>query len=74
MKAVVLNANDIKCLREHLDAIESIIQKHGEHNTELKKSSVAVPRETKTQKINKYKDLITSGLRGKKPNHLKNKN
>lgn len=74
MQLVTFPIEDIKCLREHLDAIESIIQKHGEHNTELKKSSVAVPRETKTQKINKYKDLITSGLRGKKPNHLKNNN
>lgn len=74
MRLVTIPIEDIKCLREHLDAIESIIQKHGEHNTELKKSSVAVPRETKAQKINKYKDLITSGLRGKKPNHLKNKN
>jgi hypothetical protein len=29
------------------------------------------PKETRSQKVNKYKDLIGSGQRGKKPEYLK---
>lgn len=71
MRGIQLTNKEYKCLREHLDAIEKIIQKHG-YNSGSNSGPVVVPqKETKAQKVNKYKTLIGSGARGKKPNHLK---
>ncbi len=71
MQIIPIPLKDIKCLRGHLDAIEEILQKHGQNSGSIKGPDV-VPKESKAQKVNKYKTLIGSGARGKKPNHLKN--
>lgn len=72
MQQVTIPIQDIKCLRGHLDAIEEILQKHGQNSGSIKGPDV-VPKESKAQKINKYKTLIATGARGTKPNHLKYK-
>lgn len=71
MQLVTIPIEDIKCLRGHLDAIEKIIQKHGYNSGPDSGPVVVPPKESKAQKINKYKSLIGSGARGKKPIHLK---
>lgn len=71
MRGIQLTNKEYKCLREHLSAIEGILQKQGQ-DSGPKKGPDVVPKETKAQKVNKYKTLIASGTRAKKPNHLKN--
>lgn len=68
---VPIPIEDIKCLRGHLDAIEKIIQKHGYNSGSNLDPVVVQPKQTKSEKIKKYKELIGSGERVKKPNHLK---
>lgn len=72
MQIVSIPFDDMKCLRGHLNAIEEILQKYG-HNSGSVNGPDVVPKETKKDKVSKYKDLITSGLRAKKPNQLKKK-
>ena len=72
MQQVIIPIQDIKCLRGHLDAIEGILQKYG-HNSGSVIGPDVVPKETKKDKVSKYKNLLTSGARGTKPNQLKKK-
>lgn len=71
MRGIQLTNKEYKCLREHLSAIEGILQKQGQNSGSVKGPDV-VPKESKAQKVNKYKTLIATGARGTKPNHLKN--
>lgn len=72
-KKVTIPIEQYECLRGHLQEAIEIFNSLGmvgslvNHN----EASNRIPKETKTQKVNKYKDLITSGKRVKKPNHLK---
>ncbi len=72
MEAIILSPEQHKCLREHLNAIESILGGSG-LDRKLAKSKLPTPepKETKAQKTNKYLHLIESGQRGTKPKHLR---
>jgi hypothetical protein len=70
---ITLTLRQYKCLREHLEAIDKIIGGKdlvGGLASE-RKTPKPEPKETKLQKINRYKKLIESGQRVKKPEHLK---
>lgn len=65
-----------KCLREHLDKANELFKSLGEELGSDTKKGVAAkqaPKQTKAQKIEKYKKLIESGQRVKKADHLKNR-
>lgn len=66
---IIIEPKDYECLREHLNAIEKIIG--GCVILGSDKAPKVSHKETKKQKVNKYKDLIASGSRAKKPNYLK---
>lgn len=70
---VVLSVEQYKCLRGHLNAIEQILGSYGKAGSEASESITpkSKPRETKQQGINKYKRLIETGARVKKPEYLK---
>lgn len=70
MRTVTIPADQYKCLREHLQAIDEILGVNGSKASE-RVASVQKPKETKTQKVKKYSSLLCSGERVKKPNHLK---
>lgn len=72
-KTITIPMETYKCLRGHLEKANEIFNSLGmvgslasEH-----KAPKPAPKETKTQKVNKYKNLIGSGQRGLKPEHLK---
>ena len=71
--AISLTTEQYKCLREHLKAIELIINGNGGNGSKTSEriAPIEPPKESKSQKVNKYKNLISSGERVKKPNHLK---
>ena len=73
VKAIVLTPEQHKCLREHLNAIELIIGGAGENRklASERKLPVSEPKETKTQRISKYSQMLDSGQRGTKPIHLR---
>ena len=65
-----------KCLREHFEKANEIFKSLGEELGSDTKHRVAAkpePKETKQQKIDKYKKLIETGATVKKPDHLKKK-
>lgn len=65
-----------KCLREHLKKAIEICDSPGEELSSNTKKSVAVkpkPKETRQQGVDRFKKLIETGQRGKKPDHLKKK-
>ncbi|QIH39732.1 hypothetical protein G7A72_13330 [Flavobacterium sp. Sr18] len=67
-----------KCLREHLEKANELFKSLGEELGNDTQKRVAAkskpkPRETKQQRIDKYKRLIETGARAKKPDHLKKK-
>lgn len=70
---IVLSVEQYECLRGHLNAIENILGSQGKIGDVAKESKVSnlKPRETKKQGIDKYKSLISSGERAKKPEYLK---
>lgn len=70
-KTVTITIEEYKCLRECLDQAIKILDSLGIDGSVTAPKSVS--RETKAQKINKYKNLIGSGQRVKKPDYLKNK-
>jgi len=74
-KTITIPIEQIKCLREHLEAATEIFQRFGiaGSNASERKASGPIPRESKVSRINKYTDLITSGKRVTKPDHLKKK-
>jgi len=70
MRTVTIPADQYKCLREHLQAIDEILGVNGSKASE-RVASVQKPKETKTQKVKKYSSLLSSGQRATKPKHLK---
>lgn len=69
-KQIAISIEDINVLRKTFKQAEDIINRLGAQlGSETTPESK--PKETKTQKINKYSSLISSGQRAKKPNHLK---
>lgn len=70
---VVLSVEQYKCLRGHLSAIEQILGSQGQVGSVAseRKAPKPKPKETKQQGINKYKNLIETGARVKKPEYLK---
>ena len=65
-----------RCLREHLEKANELFKSLGEELGSDTKQRVAAkfkPKETKQQRIDKYKRLIETGARVKKPDHLKKK-
>lgn len=72
LENITLTLQQYKCLREHLQAIDRIIgSKDLVGSLASKSAPKPEPKETKAQKINKYKTLIASGQRVTKPSHLK---
>ena len=68
-KQITISRKEINVLRETLRRAEEILNRFGMDGSE--KPPKPEPRQTKTQRINKYKELITTGKRVKKPDHLK---
>jgi len=73
VKTITIPLETYKCLRGHLEQANEIFKSLGmvgsvESKIDAPKSA---PKETRTQKVNKYKDLIASGKRGTKPDYLK---
>ena len=68
-KQITISRKEINVLRETLKKAEEILNRFGRLGSEV--ASKPAPRESKTQRINKYKELITTGTRVKKPDHLK---
>lgn len=68
-KMISIPLEQYKCLREHLNQANEIFKSLGMAGSV--KAPRAVPKQTKAQRVNKYKDLITSGTRVKKPDYLK---
>lgn len=73
MKTVVVSSEQYKCLREHLRQANEIFKSLGMDGrlASEREAPKPSPKETKPQKINKYKMMISNGIRVKKPNHLK---
>jgi hypothetical protein len=69
MKTITIPIEQYECLRGHLEMANEIFKSLGAVGG--KAPSKVAPKETKLQKINKYKNLIGSGQRVKKPAHLK---
>ena len=71
-RAISITTEQYKCLREHLRAIELIINGKAGNGSKTSEriAPIDAPKESKSQKVNKYKNLIASGERVKKPNHL----
>lgn len=72
---ITITVEQYKCLRGHLDAIEEILSGTGMVGGLVIKSKIPkpIPKETKAQRVERYKKLIESGHRAKKPDHLKRK-
>jgi len=70
---ITLSIEEYKCLRGHLNAIEQILGSQGKVGSKAseRQTPKPKPKETKQQGIDKYKRLIETGARAKKPNHLK---
>lgn len=70
-KKITITVEQYKCLREHLKQAMQILDSLGIDG------SVTTPKpakpETKAERVNKYKNLIDSGTRAKKPDHLRKK-
>lgn len=65
---ITLTPQQYKCLRKHLAAIDEII---GQGSAGSVIAPGAKPKETRKDRVNKYKNMISTGARGTKPNHLK---
>ncbi len=65
---ITLTSEQYKCLRKHLAAIEEII---GLGSTGSVIAPGAKPKETRKDRIERYKSMISTGARGTKPGHLK---
>lgn len=73
-KTITIPLETYKCLRGHLDQAFKIFESFSEEQrgkASERISSRSKPRETKQQGINKYKKLIETGERVKKPEYLK---
>jgi hypothetical protein len=70
-KTITIPIEQYECLRGHLESAAKIFNSLGIPVGSSVRTPNREPRETKSQKVNKYKDLIGSGKRVKKPDHLK---
>ena len=68
-RTVTIPIETYKCLRGHLEQANEIFKSLGMVGSV--KAPKPTPKEIKTQKIEKYKKLIATGKRVKKPEHLK---
>ena len=66
---ITIPIEQYKCLREHLKKANEIFNSLGQFGGLSTPKSE--PKKSKAQKINDYKNLIGSGVRVKKPDHLK---
>lgn len=75
VKTITIPLETYKCLRGHLEQANEIFKSLGMVGGLASEGEAfkPAPKETKTQKINNYKNLIGSGQRAKKPEHLKKK-
>jgi hypothetical protein len=73
IKTITIPLETYKCLRGHLEKANEIFNSLGMVGglASERKTPKPEPKETKIQKINRYKKLIESGQRVKKPEHLK---
>lgn len=72
METVTISKEHYECLRGHLEAATNIFNSLVVGGSFPKnKTPNRPPKETKSQKVNKYKDLIETGQRLKKTNQLK---
>lgn len=71
MRTVQIPIKDLNVLRKTFKEAQDIINRLGSQLGSEETPVVVPPKESKAQKINKYKSLIGSGARGTKPNHLK---
>lgn len=73
LETITIPLETYKCLRGHLEKANEIFNSLGMAGglASESKPPKPEPKETRSQKINKYKDLIGSGQRVKKPEHLK---
>ena len=73
VKTITIPLETYKCLRGHLEKANEIFNSLGMVGglTDEVITSKPEPKETRSQKINRYKDLIGSGERVRKPAHLK---
>ncbi|MFT5254431.1 MAG: hypothetical protein ACI87N_003501 [Flavobacteriales bacterium] len=68
-ETITIPLETYKCLREHLNKANEIFKSLGAVGSV--KTPKAAPTQTKKQGIDKYKNLISSGQRVKKPEYLK---
>lgn len=75
MKTIIIPLEQYECLREHLIKANEIFSSLGMvgSGASERKASKPNPKETKQEKLKKYYNLIGSGQRVKKPDHLKKK-
>lgn len=66
---ITIPMEQYKCLREHLKKANEIFNSLGRFGG--LSTPKPEPKKSKSQKINDYKNLIGSGVRIKKPDHLK---
>lgn len=71
IKKITITVEQYKYLREHLNQAMQILDSLGIDGSVT--APKQVPKQTKRERIDKYKELITSGARAKKPEHLKKK-
>lgn len=72
-KTITISIEKYNVLRETFKQAIEIIDSLGtvKGNAINRKALKLPPKETKTEKINKYKLMISSGTRAKKPDYLK---
>ena len=68
-KTITIPLEKYKCLREHLNQANEIFKSLGMAGSE--KPPKAAPRKTKAQMVAEFQKITRSGVRVKKPDHLK---
>ena len=68
-ETITISIETYKCLRGHLEKANEIFNSLGEIGSV--KPPKTAPKETKKQGIDRFKNLIESGQRAKKPDYLK---
>jgi hypothetical protein len=71
LETITISLEKYKCLRKHLELANEIFESLGAVGGE--NAPKAAPRQTKKDVMDKYRKLIESGERVKKPLALKNK-
>ena len=68
-ETITIPLETYKCLREHLIKANELFKSLGTVGSVT--TPKTTPLQSKKQGVDKYKNLITSGERAKKPDHLK---